>query len=70
MVRDFRKTAEKAHHKIPDYYDLYSTEIIDLMKQARDRDPEETYEAILTAFRYGFVLGHRATTAGRVTKRL
>ena len=69
MIRDFRKTAEKAHHNIPDYYGMRGQEIIDLMKQARDRDPEETYQAIVTAFRYGFVLGNRATVAGKVTKK-
>ena len=65
-----RKTAEKAEHNIPDSYDLYSNEIEKLMEQARCYSANETYEAIATAFRYGFVLGHRATLAGKVKKRL
>ena len=70
MIRDMRKTAEKAEHNIPDYYDLYGTEIAELMKQARCFSAHETFEAIITAFNYGFVLGHRATLAGKVKKRL
>ena len=70
MVRDMKKTAEKAERNIPDSYDLYSNEIEKLMEQARCHSANETYEAIITAFNYGFVLGHRATLAGKVKKRL
>ena len=70
MIRDMKKTAEKAESNIPDSYDLYSTEIEKLMKQARCYSANETYKAIITAFNYGFVLGHRATLAGKVKKRL
>ena len=69
MNRDMKKTAEMATLNTPDHYDINSAEIFDLMAEAR-RSPGETYEAILTAFRYGFVLGHRATLAGKVKKRL
>lgn len=70
MIRDMKKTAEKADHNIPEYYDLYGTEIAALLRKARSCSAEETYEAIVTAFKYGFVLGHRATLAGKVKKHL
>jgi len=70
MTRDMEKTAEKAIQNIPDKYTIMSDEIMDLMKKARLKSPDETFDAILTAFRYGFVLGHRATIAGKVNKRL
>lgn len=70
MTRDMKKTAEKATREIPSNYDLNSSEIIDLMKKARKGSPDDTYNAIITAFKYGFVLGHRATVAGKITKRI
>ena len=70
MVRDMKKTAEKAESNIPDNYDIYSNEIKKLMEQARCYSANETYKAIITAFNYGFVMGHRATLAGKVKKRL
>jgi len=66
MKRNMEKTAERAKKNIPEYYDLTYKDIYDLLeKSTKDRG-----QAILTAFEYGFVLGHRATLAGKVTKRL
>ena len=70
MNRDMIKTAQKAETNVPANYDLNSSEIIDLMKKARSGSPDDTYNAIITAFKYGFVLGHRATVAGKITKRI
>ena len=69
-MRNMEKTAEKADHNIPDYYDLYGTELTTLFRKARSGNADETYEALVTAFKYGFVLGHRATLACKVKKRL
>ena len=70
MTRNMEKTAERATKEIPGYYDINSAEIIDLMKKARNANPNDTFDAVVTAFKYGFVMGNRATVTGRVTKRL
>lgn len=69
-MRNMKSTADKANSNIPCSYDLNSTELSELIKQARNADPNETYDAIVTAFLYGFVMGHRATLAGKVKKHL
>lgn len=69
MLRDMEKTAEKATGNIGRYYDMKSSEVIELMKKARNGSPDDTLDAIITAFRYGFVLGHRATVASKTAKR-
>ena len=66
MTRDIEKTAEKARENKPEYYDLTYQEMQDLLEKARG----DIGNAIRTAFNYGFVLGHRATAAGKVKKRL
>lgn len=70
MIRDMKQTADKARSNIPGSYDLNSTELSELLNKARQNDPNETYDAIVTAFMYGFVMGHRATLAGKVKKHL
>ena len=69
-MRNMKQTADKASNNIPSTYDLNSTELSELIKQARNADPNETYDAIVTAFLYGFVMGHRATLAGKVERHL
>lgn len=66
MTRDIEKTAEKARENKPEHYDLTYQELRDLLEKARG----DIGKAIITAFNYGFVLGHRATAAGKVKKRL
>ena len=72
MTRDMEKTAEIISGKMINekglsHYDMNSQEITRLFNLI---DQGEWYKAISTAFEYGFVLGHRATVAGKVTKRL
>ena len=69
MYRNMEKTAEKANMNIPGNYDLVYSEIENLMRKAKGTS-EEKYDAIMTAFHYGFILGHRATVAGKIQKRL
>ncbi len=70
MKRDMNKTAERANKYSKDGYDICTTEIQELMNKARNGSCTETFEAIITAFKYGFVLGNRATIAGKIQKRL
>lgn len=70
MKRNMENTASKAKNTIPDNYNITTGEILTLMKKARSADANEALYAIADAFRYGFVLGHRATLAGKVKKRL
>lgn len=70
MLRNMEKTAEKATKNIPDYYDINCSEINELMKKARHGSVDEAFTAIITAFKYGFVLGHRATVAEKMARRL
>ena len=69
-MRNMKQTADKASNNIPSTYDLNSTELRELISKARQADPNDSYDAIVTAFMYGFVMGHRATLAGKVKKHL
>ena len=69
-MRNMEQTANKAKDNIPGYYDLTSEEIIALLRKANSSVSEGRYDALRIAFDYGFVLGHRATLAGKVKKRL
>lgn len=62
--RDMRQTAAaaKAAGIIPTQYELTALEITDLKQQTQE-GPNQAYNAIETAFIYGFVLGQRATKA-------
>lgn len=65
--RDIEKIAEKTtgeKNRIPTAYDMTGSELFSLTEKARKDAPD----AILTAFRAGFVLGHRATKAGKYTE--
>lgn len=65
MPRDLHETAARAREAIPINYDLRLDEVMTLVRQARGT-PDDTIEAIMEAFRYGFVLGCRATARGKV----
>ena len=69
-TRSMEKLAEAAEHNKPTDYDINSSEILRLMKMARDYDPNETFNCVVMAFNFGFVMGHRATVKGKVKKRL
>ncbi len=49
------------------YYDMESSELLSLVRMCAEG---KMVEAIAIVFKYGFVLGHRATLAGKVKKRL
>ena len=66
--RDMIATAAKAKQIIPDGYDLYAFEISQLFKMVRENKADGLYEALTTAFDYGFALGTRAFAKGRVER--
>ena len=68
-MRDLKETADKALHNIPGNYDLTFNELVQLLNEAAT-GADGRCEAIYTAFRYGFVLGNRATVSGRIPKKL
>jgi len=67
MKRDMVKTAALAEDK-KTAYDLSAAELNELAKMITDYDG--LYTALVTAFNYGFVLGHRATRNGSIKGRL
>ena len=60
--RDLIKTANKVTGCIPYQYDLTIEEMRQLDDIAREQD---IYEAIMLAFNYGYVVGHRITKSGK-----
>ncbi len=64
MKRDMLKTVEtiKGKNLIPTAYDLDSSEMKTLYEMFQSGDP---FDAICTAFDYGFILGARAQKAGK-----
>ena len=75
-MRDMIKTAEKVESNFFEKkemlaYDMTFDEFCTLFKIANSKDTRDPLaKAIMIAFRYGFVLGHRATVAGKVKKKL
>lgn len=67
MKRDMYKTAEMAKGIITDRYDLTAPEVMELYRKAHESSGG-VLDAICTAFLYGFMLGHRATNAGKCGK--
>lgn len=62
MKRDMTKTAMKAAGKIDRRFNMDFEELSRLVRMARH---ENTGEAIITAFHYGYILGGRAHKAGK-----
>ncbi len=62
MKRDMTKTAMKAAGKIDRRYDMSPEDLDQLVRMAIH---EDTHMAIITAFRYGYILGGRAHEAGK-----
>ena len=64
MKRDMMKTVDtiKGKDLIPTAYDMDSTEMKAIYEMFKSGDP---YDAICTAFDYGFVLGARAQKTGK-----
>ena len=63
-MRDLRKTAEAA--RVAENYDIEASQLYEL-KKLFIVDP---YEALVTAFKYGYVMGSRATLAELKRKRM
>ena len=59
MKRDMMKTVSEVKGRIPRAYGLGFNECLELTKQAAGGDANAAFEAINTAFEYGFVLGAR-----------
>lgn len=66
--RNMMETASKVNFDNLEAYDLTSLEMFELAEKITDGDG--LYTAINTAFKYGFVLGHRATRNGKIKKAL
>ena len=60
MFRDMKNTAAQAIGKIPNGYQLRATELGELIELAYSGRTDGVYDALVMAFRYGFILGKRA----------
>ena len=68
--RNMASLAENAKTKIPYEYDIGLDELTILMGKILSGDANKAFEAVSTAFQYGFVLGHRATRKGKIRVKL
>lgn len=71
-MRNMEKTAHKMSGKFNsqsglDRYDMTSDELGKLIAMSKEGN---AYESLIMAFCYGFVLGHRATVAGKIKEAL
>lgn len=74
-MRDIIKTVEKVQD---DYfmknnlcgYCMTLAEVLTIMGMMERKEIESIYDGAMLAFRYGFVLGHRATVAGKIKDKL
>lgn len=71
-MRDMIQTASKMNGQFIEKkglnrYELSFDEITMLRNMIQD---DKTIEAIITAFKYGFVLGHRATVTGTIKGKI
>lgn len=69
MARNLEKTVSLVRigrecSVVPEY-DIPGSDIMKLMKKAQSG---EAYDAIMAAFNYGYVMGHRATEKGKYTE--
>ena len=74
-MRDMVITAEKVERVLADEngllsYDMTIGEIKQLMNICKSGTWDDMFTAIMTAFHYGLALGHRATVAGKIKKKL
>lgn len=65
MNRDLMKTSDLIKGKIPDRYDLTVGEMQMLHEMIHSGSGDGEYDALVSAFRYGFVLGARAEKSGK-----
>lgn len=59
MKRDMWKIAKSMEGKIPAAYDLRYMEVIQLNEKSLSSERNSRFDAIVTAFRYGFALAQR-----------
>ncbi len=62
--RNMKATTERVHGRIAEHYDMSGSDVVELCEIAQ----KDVYEAITRAFEYGYVLGHRATKAGKYSE--
>ena len=65
MKRDMISTAAKAKNTIPEHYDITVGELQELYSILKDDTRDGEWDALTTAFDYGFILGARAQKAGK-----
>lgn len=70
MTRNMKKTVEKVKGYIPDAYDLTVEEFQELREIFHDSSRDGEWDALCTAFRYGFALGARAERTGKYEIRV
>lgn len=59
MKRNMEKIIDEMNGRIPARYDLTGSEWERLVKKARGPMPDDTWDAIVMAFKYGFALAQR-----------
>lgn len=64
-TRNMEALTEAAAHAIPGDYDICAEEITRLMAKALQGGANGAFDAITTAFVYGFICGNRATRRGK-----
>lgn len=68
MKRDMHKTVAEIKGKIPQAYNMGASEVFELGEKALRGDANAAFEAIVTAFDYGFALGLRCAKRNPGTK--
>ena len=70
MTKMFENAVSKTRcgTTIPDAYDMHMEDMQELIKLAFTRNGEAVYTAIETAFRFGFVMGNRATHSRKLRR--
>lgn len=63
--RTLTETIQRVEGSIPSNYEMRYSDITQLGEIARN----DLYAAISAAFEYGYIMGHKATVAGKYTER-
>ena len=74
MESNIKKTAAEVDKKMPITYDMSMSdlqELLDPIFSTRNTNeiPNMIFQAVVTAYKAGFVRGHRATVRGRIGKK-
>lgn len=65
MNRNMMNTVDKVKDNIPANYDITIPELQELYEILQDPNRDGKWDALTTAFHYGFALGARAQKAGK-----